>query len=63
MYMNVHAGDSLDKATWFRPLTEAARARLRADPLNVRPNHGRLEIRRNFFSVRRGQLECGPGAH
>jgi hypothetical protein len=25
-----------------------------ADPLNVRPNHGRLEIRRHAFTVRAG---------
>jgi hypothetical protein len=63
MYKIVHAGDSLDKATWFRPHTEAARTRLRADPLNVRPNHGRLEIRRNFFSVRAGDCWNAVPAH
>ena len=32
---------------------EAARAtRTTADPLNVRVKHGRLEVRRNFFTVR-----------
>jgi hypothetical protein len=45
-----------DRADWFRPPTEAAaRTRHYADPLNVRPNHGRLEIRRNFFTVRAGE--------
>jgi hypothetical protein len=32
----------------------AERMRRQADPLNVRPNHGRLEIRCNAFSVRAG---------
>jgi hypothetical protein len=49
------SGGQLDEAGWFRPPTAAAlRTRQYADPLNVRPNHGRLEIRRNFFSVRAG---------
>jgi hypothetical protein len=45
-----------DRADWFRPPpAAAARTRQNADPLNVRPNHGRLEIRRNFFTVRVGE--------
>jgi hypothetical protein len=45
-----------DRADWFRPPPPAAaRTRRNADPLNVRPNHGRLEIRRNFFTVRVGE--------
>jgi hypothetical protein len=44
-----------DRAEWFRPPPEAAaRTRRNAEPLNVRPNHGRLEIRRHFFTVRVG---------
>jgi hypothetical protein len=44
---NLHITD------WFGPPTEAAaRTRRHADPLNVRRNHGRLEICQNFFSVR-----------
>jgi hypothetical protein len=40
---------------WFvPPLPAAARTRQYADQLNVRPNHRRLEIRRNFFTVRAG---------
>jgi hypothetical protein len=54
MYQIMHGGDSLDSGIWFRPHTAAANTRLRSDALNVRPNHGRLEIRRNFFSVRAG---------
>jgi hypothetical protein len=46
----------LDEAGWFGPPTAAAaRTRNYADPLNVRPNHGRLEVRRNAFSVRAGE--------
>jgi Reverse transcriptase (RNA-dependent DNA polymerase)/Endonuclease-reverse transcriptase len=42
---------------WFRPPpAAAARTRQNANPLNVRPNHGRLELRRNAFSVRAGEL-------
>jgi hypothetical protein len=45
-----------DRADWFRPPTEAAaRTQHYADPLNMRPNHGRLEIRCNFFTVRAGE--------
>jgi hypothetical protein len=44
------------RADWFRPPPDAAAMTQRnADPLNVRPNHGRLEIRRHFFSVRVGE--------
>jgi hypothetical protein len=43
----------LDRAEWFSPPPPAAaRTRQNDDPLNVRPNHDRLEIRRNFFTVR-----------
>jgi hypothetical protein len=46
----------LDSAIWFQPAAaSAARTRQAADALNVRPNHGRLEIRHNFFSVRAGE--------
>jgi hypothetical protein len=41
---------------WFRPPAPAvARMRRHADPLNVQPNHGRLEIRRHAFPVRAGE--------
>ena len=43
----------VDSATWFSPATDSGRAtRVTADPLNVRVKHGRLDTRRNFFSVR-----------
>jgi hypothetical protein len=42
-----------ERVAWFTPPTEAAaRTRRQADPLNVRENDGRLETRRNFFTVR-----------
>jgi hypothetical protein len=45
--------DEEERAAWFKPPTEAAaRTRRQADPLNVRENDGRLETRRNFFTVR-----------
>jgi hypothetical protein len=44
------------KEEWFSaPPEGAARTRRNADPLNVRPNHGRLEVRRHFFTVRAGE--------
>jgi ribonucleases P/MRP protein subunit RPP40 len=56
MYKIVHGGENLTRDTWFRPHKNAANTRQRVDPLNVRVNHGRLEIRRNLFSVRVGEL-------
>jgi hypothetical protein len=56
MYKLANSPGQLDEAGWFaRPTAAAARTRHFADPLNVRPNHGRLEVRRNFFSVRSGE--------
>jgi hypothetical protein len=53
MYKIASGSGQLDEAGWFGPPTAAAaRTRHYADQLNVRPNHGRLEIRRNFFTVR-----------
>jgi hypothetical protein len=44
--------DSLHRADWFEPPTEAAaRTRWHKGPLNVQPLRGRLEIRCNFFTV------------
>jgi hypothetical protein len=57
MYKVMHGHGHLDEEGWFLPpLPAAARMRRHADPLNVRPNHGRLELRRNAFSVRAGEL-------
>jgi hypothetical protein len=45
--------NGLSSTTWFEKAQNARRAtRITADPLNIKPNTGRLEIRRNFFSIR-----------
>jgi hypothetical protein len=45
--------DLVKKETWFKSVTETGRpTRSAADPLNLRPQASRLEIRRNFFSQR-----------
>ena len=45
--------EDVDKADWFTMASEAQRlTRTAADPKNVRVKHGRLEIRKNFFTVR-----------
>jgi hypothetical protein len=55
MYKICTGKHGLVKENWFRPPTAAAaRTRQYADPLSVRPVHGRLEVRRNFFTVRAG---------
>jgi hypothetical protein len=39
--------------SWFRMASESSSTtRQAADPLNLRPNAARLEIKRNFFSQR-----------
>ena len=44
---------STDSDTWFSMMGDSTReTRSIADPLNVKVTHGRLEIRRHFFSVR-----------
>jgi ribonucleases P/MRP protein subunit RPP40 len=56
MYKICTEKDGLRREDWFEPPTAAAaRTRQHADPLNVRPLHGRLEIQRNFFTVRAGE--------
>jgi hypothetical protein len=55
MYKICTGKHGLVKENWFSPPTAAAeRTRQYADMLNVRPVHGRLEVRRNFFTVRAG---------
>ena len=45
--------DNVDPAEWFSPASGNARVtRVAADPLNIKVTHGRLETRKNFFSVR-----------
>jgi hypothetical protein len=49
----LHGRGNLDYTAWFEKAENGPRAtRSAADPLNLRPNHGRLELRSNFFSVR-----------
>jgi hypothetical protein len=49
----VHGKGQLNHSCWFEKAADGQRTtRNSADPLNLRVNHGRLEIRRNFFSVR-----------
>jgi ribonucleases P/MRP protein subunit RPP40 len=56
MFKLVSGIGQLDVAVWFRPATvAAARTRQNADELNVQPNHGRLEQRHHFFTVRAGE--------
>jgi hypothetical protein len=57
MYKMCSNSHETEWAAWFRPPTAAAaRTRRNADPLAVRQNYGRLELRRNFFTVR----ACDP---
>jgi hypothetical protein len=52
-YKIVKEKDMVNKETWFKSVTETGRAtRSAADPLNLRPQQSRLEIRRHFFSQR-----------
>ena len=53
----------VDKDQWFTMTSESVRAtRVTSHKLNVRVKHGRLDVRRNFFSVRvSGQWNDIPG--
>ena len=43
----------MDKANWFSMASESIRTtRVAAQKLNLKVTHGRLDVRRNFFSVR-----------
>ena len=45
--------EDVDPADWFAMASQATRVtRTAADPFNVIVKHGRLDTRRNFFSVR-----------
>ena len=53
VYKILTGKDDLDPEEWFEMVAAAPRAtRVAADPLNVRVRHGRLEVRKHFFSVR-----------
>jgi hypothetical protein len=49
----LHGKGGLDHTTWFEKAENGLRAtRSTADPYNLKVRHGRLEQRRNFFSIR-----------
>ena len=49
----LHGRGGLDYATWFEKAENGPRAtRSTADPYNLKVKHGRLDQRRNFFSIR-----------
>ena len=53
VYKDLTGKDQVDPTEWFTMAGEAARAtRATADPLNIKVKHGRLEVRRNFFTIR-----------
>jgi hypothetical protein len=52
-YKIVKGKDLVNKETWFKSVTETGRTNSSAaDPLNLRPQPSRLEIRKHFFSQR-----------
>jgi len=52
-YKIVTSKDRVNSETWFKSVTVTGRAtRSAADPLNLRPQASRLDVRRNFFSQR-----------
>jgi hypothetical protein len=55
MHKIMHGNCGLDRGQWFET-AEAGEQTMQnmADPLNTGLNNGRLELRRNFFSVRVG---------
>jgi hypothetical protein len=58
MFKIMRGDGQQNPADLFRPpaaADAAARTRQHAEPLNVRPNHGRLEISRHSFAVRAGE--------
>ena len=53
VYKILTGKEDVNKEEWFTMASEAARVtRATSHPLNVRVRHGRLDVRRNFFSVR-----------
>ncbi len=49
----LHGKGGLDHTTWFEKAENGLRAtRSTADPYNLKVKHGRLDPRRNFFSIR-----------
>ena len=53
VYKILTGRENVDRSEWFTTAAEASRAtRSTAHGLNIRVKHGRLEVRRNSFSVR-----------
>jgi hypothetical protein len=53
VYKIVNGKDMVDSQTWFQLAGQAERhTRSTADPLNLRPQAARLDLRRNFFTNR-----------
>ena len=53
MHKIMHGIGGLNHETWFEKASDSARVtRVAADNLNVKVKNGRLDLRRNFFSVR-----------
>jgi hypothetical protein len=52
-------GDNVNKSTWFTPASEGQVrvTRKAADPLNVRQQASRLDIRKQFYSQSGGWVE------
>jgi hypothetical protein len=53
VYKIVNGKDMVDSQIWFQLAGQAERhKRSTADPLNLRPQAARLDLRRNFFTNR-----------
>ncbi len=53
VYKILHGVTKVNASSWFEMASVNARTtRQVSNPWNIRPKHGRLEIRRNFFSMR-----------
>jgi len=48
----VHRPNGLERETWFKMAGTRLNIRSAADPLNIAVRNGRLDIRRQFFSMR-----------
>ena len=48
----VHRQSGLTPETWFEMAGARRNTRSAADPLNIVVKHGRLDVRRQFFSIR-----------
>ena len=63
VYKVLTGREDVDRDQWFTMASESVRTpRVTSHKLNVRVRHGRLDVRRNFFSVRvSGQWNDIPG--